>query len=57
MGRLGKPEEIKGPAIFLESHTSSFVIGAILPIDGGNLASNAREFIRGVHGHTRSRNL
>ena len=41
MGRLGNPEEIKGPAIVLASDASSFVSGAILPMDGVNLAMNA----------------
>ncbi len=40
-GRLGEPEEIKGPAIFLASDASSFVTGIALPMDGGNLALNA----------------
>jgi NAD(P)-dependent dehydrogenase (short-subunit alcohol dehydrogenase family) len=41
MGRLGEPEEIKGPAIFLASGASSFVTGMALPMDGGNLGMNA----------------
>lgn len=40
-GRLGKPEDIKGVAIFLASDASGWVTGVILPMDGGNLAMNA----------------
>jgi len=41
IGRLGKPEDIVGPAIFLASDASSWVTGILLPMDGGNLAKNA----------------
>ena len=35
IGRLGNPEEIVGPAIFLASSASSLVTGHILTVDGG----------------------
>jgi NAD(P)-dependent dehydrogenase (short-subunit alcohol dehydrogenase family) len=38
MGRLGNAEEIVGPAIFLASDASSFITGATLLVDGGQLA-------------------
>lgn len=38
MGRLGNAEEIVGPAVFLASDASSFVTGATLLVDGGQLA-------------------
>lgn len=41
MNRLGEPDDIVGPAIFLASDASAFVTGALLPVDGGNLALNA----------------
>lgn len=39
-GRLGRPEDIKGLAIFLASDASLWITGAIIPMDGGNLAKN-----------------
>lgn len=41
VGRLGEPEEVVGPVIFLASEASSMVTGVLLPVDGGNLAMNA----------------
>jgi NAD(P)-dependent dehydrogenase (short-subunit alcohol dehydrogenase family) len=41
MGRLGQPEEVVGPVIFLASDAASMVTGVLLPVDGGNLAMNA----------------
>ncbi|MFN0171327.1 MAG: SDR family NAD(P)-dependent oxidoreductase [Bryobacteraceae bacterium] len=38
LGRVGKPEEIVGPALFLASDASSMVTGEILAVDGGYLA-------------------
>jgi len=35
MGRFGEPEELIGTIIWLASPASSFVTGAIIPIDGG----------------------
>lgn len=35
MGRYGQPEELVGAVVFLASAASSFVTGAVIPIDGG----------------------
>lgn len=34
-GRWGKPEDFKGPAVFLASEAASYVNGTILVVDGG----------------------
>jgi NAD(P)-dependent dehydrogenase (short-subunit alcohol dehydrogenase family) len=38
MGRLGVNEDIEGIALLPASDASSFIIGALIPLDGGNLA-------------------
>ncbi len=35
MGRFGKPDDIAYPCLFLASEWSSWITGAILPVDGG----------------------
>ena len=39
-GRLGRPDDIRGLAVFLASDSSSWITGALIPMDGGNLALN-----------------
>jgi NAD(P)-dependent dehydrogenase (short-subunit alcohol dehydrogenase family) len=41
LNRLGEPQEMVGPVVFLVSDAASMVTGALLPVDGGNLALNA----------------
>lgn len=40
-GRMGTPADIKGLAVLLASDASSWITGALIPMDGGNLAMNA----------------
>jgi len=37
MKRVGEPEELAGPDVFLCSDAASYITGAILPVDGGYL--------------------
>ena len=38
-GRMGKPAELVGAALYLASAASSMVTGHVLAVDGGTLAS------------------
>ena len=40
-GRLGDPQDIQGLAVLLASPASTWITGALIPMDGGNLAMNA----------------
>ncbi len=37
LGRIGRPEEIRGLAVLLASEASSFITGAVIPLDGGSI--------------------
>jgi len=39
MRRIGRPEEIVGPIVFLASEASSMITGLVLPVDGGAAAT------------------
>src|ERR1700730_6697341 len=39
LARVGQPDELIGPVIFLASSMASYVSGAIVPVDGGFLAA------------------
>ena len=39
LGRMGRPEDYQGPAVFLASADSDYVVGQTLNVDGGNWLS------------------
>jgi len=47
IGRMGEPDDIKGLAVLLASDASSWITGALIPMDGGNLAMNPTATVPG----------
>lgn len=45
-GRLGRPADIQGLIVLLASDASDWITGALIPMDGGNLAANAGATLR-----------
>lgn len=45
LNRIGRPEEVAEAVVFLASEESSFVVGANLLVDGGNMANGLRAFL------------
>ncbi|MFN7923170.1 MAG: SDR family oxidoreductase [Bryobacteraceae bacterium] len=45
-GRLGHPDDIKGLSVLLASDASKWITGALIPMDGGNLAMNSGGSVR-----------
>src|ERR687894_3259588 len=55
LGRVGKPEDVVGAALFLASDEAAWITGAVLPVDGGLTAGNMQmmeEMIKGQGGQT-----
>jgi NAD(P)-dependent dehydrogenase (short-subunit alcohol dehydrogenase family) len=39
LGRVGEPDDIAGPVVFLASPMAAYVTGVILPVDAGYTAN------------------
>lgn len=45
LGRLGTPEDMAGPVMFLASPAAAYVTGTVLPVDGGTMASSGQAHV------------
>jgi NAD(P)-dependent dehydrogenase (short-subunit alcohol dehydrogenase family) len=35
LGRIGRPDDMAGIAVYLSSRAAAYVTGAVIPVDGG----------------------
>jgi len=40
LGRIGRPDDMAGVAVFLSGRGSAYITGAIIPVDGGIWAAS-----------------
>jgi NAD(P)-dependent dehydrogenase (short-subunit alcohol dehydrogenase family) len=40
LGRIGRPDDVAGLALFLASRAGEYVTGAVIPLDGGITGCN-----------------
>lgn len=51
LGRVGEPDDVAAAVAFLGSADAAWISGAVLPVDGGLLAGNARLTAELIPGH------
>jgi NAD(P)-dependent dehydrogenase (short-subunit alcohol dehydrogenase family) len=40
LGRIGRPDDMAGVAVFLSGRGSAYITGAVIPVDGGIWAAS-----------------
>ncbi|PWW03924.1 NAD(P)-dependent dehydrogenase (short-subunit alcohol dehydrogenase family) [Hoeflea marina] len=49
LGRIGRPDDVAGAALYLCSRAGSYITGAILPIDGGMTVQHSVTLFKDAH--------
>lgn len=49
LGRIGRPDDVAGAALYLCSRAGSYITGAILPIDGGMSVQHSVSLFKDAH--------